>query len=54
MAIIDVIIWSATYSFCTYHIARIFGYQGETLEYFTFMGVVMGAMRGLYGEELLF
>jgi len=51
MTIIKTIIWSVTYSFFAHHIARIMGYEGETLRMFTFIGLVMGTMRGLYGEE---
>jgi len=52
MTIIKTIIWSVTYSFFAHHIARIMGYEGETLRMFTFIGLATGAMRGLYGEEL--
>ena len=52
MTIIKTIIWSITYSFFARHIARKMGYEGQTLRMITFIGLLMGAMRGLYGEEL--
>jgi hypothetical protein len=53
MTIIKTIIWSVTYSFFARHIARKMGYEGQTLRMITFLGLSMGAIRGLYGEELL-
>jgi hypothetical protein len=50
--IINTIIWSLVYSFSSYHIAKLFGYEGKNLEFFTYTGLVMGAMRGLYSTDL--
>ena len=53
MTIMGTIFWSTTYSFFTYNIAKLLGYQDETLKALTFTGLVLGAIRGLYGEKLL-
>lgn len=47
MAIMNTIFFSAAYSFVTYHVAKMLGYNGESLLVLTFIGLVLGTIRGL-------
>ena len=52
MSITDTLFWSSTYSFFAYNTAKMLGYQNESLLIVTFAGLTLGAIRGLYSEDI--